>query len=103
MSADIQLILDHGGASVSDLERSITFYCDVLGFEVEERFAIPNSPVTGAVLGNGGAARVELFHRPDSAPSAAGHPVESTMQQGWFQLAFRVASVVEIKEPAQPG
>lgn len=91
--APLRLTLDHGGTSVGDLDVSTRFYVDVLGFAVEEEFSIPNTPVRGVVLSNHGGARVELFHRADSAASPVGHPIASTLRQGWFQLAFCVSDV----------
>lgn len=92
----VDLILDHAGMCVADLGYSTTFYIDVFGFAVEERFAIPNTDVRGAVLIHPSGARIELFHRPGSRPRATGHPVESTQEQGWFQTAFRVADVPHV-------
>lgn len=84
------LTLDHGGVSGADLDVSRRFYTDVLGFEQEEEFRIPNTPIRGAVLINANGSRVELFCREGSEPSEVGHPTDSTKRQGWFQLAFRV-------------
>jgi lactoylglutathione lyase len=92
----VALTLDHAGMSVADLDRSTSFYIDVFGFAVEERFAIPNSDVRGAVLIHPHGARIELFHRPGSSPRPTGHPTESTREQGWFQTAFRVANVPDV-------
>ena len=92
----LQLTLDHAGVSVDDIARSTRFYRDVLGFEVEEEFQIPGTSVRGAVLVNRGGARVELFHRDDSQRAPAGHPIESTQQQGWFQIAFCVTDVATV-------
>jgi lactoylglutathione lyase len=50
------------------------------------------------VLSNEGGARVELFHRSDSLAAAQGDPIESTRQQGWFQLAFCVNDVAAVFE-----
>jgi catechol 2,3-dioxygenase-like lactoylglutathione lyase family enzyme len=38
--------ISHGGVSVPDLEASIRWYRDVLGFEVEHRFEIPKARAT---------------------------------------------------------
>lgn len=89
----IELTLDHGGVSVADLDVSRTFYTQVLGFTLEEEFRIPNTPIRGAVLINATGSRVELFCREGSEVGLPGHPTESTKQQGWFQLAFRVADL----------
>lgn len=94
----LQLSLDHGGASVADLAKSIRFYQQVLEFEVDEEFQIPGTEVRGAVLSNPGGARVELFHRVASRSSAPGHPIDSTLQQGWFQIAFRVMDLAQAFE-----
>lgn len=92
----VELTLDHAGTSVEDLDRSTSFYVDVFGFSVEERFVIPNTDVRGAVLLHPGGARIELFHRPASRPRPIGHPIESTSEQGWFQTAFRVTDVPDV-------
>ena len=89
----VALRIDHAGASVANLEASTRFYCEVLGFAVEEHFQIPSTPVRGAVLINAVGTRVELFCRPDSLALPSGHPIESTRQQGWFQLAFAVGDL----------
>ena len=89
----LSLQLDHAGASVADLGGSMRFYSDVMGFAVEEEFRIPNTPVRGAVMRHPGGARIELFHRDDSQAAAPGHPIDSTLRRGWFQLAFAVADV----------
>jgi lactoylglutathione lyase len=88
--AIVDLTLDHAGMSVADLERSAQFYTDVFGFDVEESFAIPNTAVTGRVLIHPNGARIELFHQIDSEPRPTGHPIVSTLERGWFQVAFRV-------------
>lgn len=98
MSTPLSFALDHAGASVGDLERSIQFYRDVFGFVVDETFAIPGTAVRGAVLVNAGGARVELFHREGSRAAPPGHPIDSTLQQGWFQLAFAVHDVAAVFE-----
>lgn len=90
------LTIDHGGVSVADLDVSRRFYTEVLGFDQEEQFAIPNTPITGVVLINANGSRVELFCRQGSQPGEAGHPTDSTKHQGWFQLAFRVKDVVSL-------
>jgi hypothetical protein len=41
----IELRFHHGGVSVPDLEASIRWYREVLGFEVEHRFEIPKAHI----------------------------------------------------------
>jgi catechol 2,3-dioxygenase-like lactoylglutathione lyase family enzyme len=57
--------LDHYFVRVRDLERSRSFYCDVLGFEVMPR---PAFPFPGYWLGVGG--RVQVHMGPDDLPEA---------------------------------
>lgn len=99
MSAvSFDLSLDHGGASVADLARSVAFYRDVLGFEVYEEFSIPGTDVRGVVMKQAGGACVELFHRAGSLTFPRGGPIDSIRQQGWFQLAFRVGDLAQVFE-----
>jgi catechol 2,3-dioxygenase-like lactoylglutathione lyase family enzyme len=86
--------IDHAGASVADLATAIGFYVGAFGFEVEESFSIPGTSVDGVVLRHPHGARVELFRHPESITAPTGHPVDSTLRRGWFQLAFRVDDVV---------
>ena len=57
----------HGGVSVPDLEASIAWHCDVLGFEVEDRFEIPNANAKVAMLKRG-PLRMEIFEVQDGTP-----------------------------------
>lgn len=62
-----QLRAHHYGISVPDLESSIRWYRDMLGFSVEFRTAMPHVPFTGAFLRRGNT-RIELFERPGAKP-----------------------------------
>ncbi len=66
----IDLKHHHGGVSVPDLEASIRWYGDVLGFEVEKRFDIPPIPARVAMLRRGDL-RIELFEVPAASPLPA--------------------------------
>ncbi len=57
----------HAGVSVPDLDASIEWYRDVLGFEVEKRFTIPTIPAEVAML-KSGPLHIELFHVPGAKP-----------------------------------
>ena len=77
------------------IERSLEVaIAKAFGFEVEESFSIPGTSVDGVVLRHPHGARVELFRHPESITAPTGHPVDSTLRRGWFQLAFRVDDVV---------
>src|ERR1700722_16294113 len=60
----------HGGISVPDLDASITWYRNVLGFEVARRFPIPTIPADVAVLKNG-PLHIELFQVAAARPLPA--------------------------------
>ena len=60
--------LNHYFVRSRDIERSRSFYCEALGFEVMPR---PNFPFPGYWLGVGG--KVQVHMGPDGAPEATGH------------------------------
>ena len=61
----------HGGIAVSDMERSLAFYRDLLGLEEGPR---PDFDFPGAWLYAGGLAVVHLVGRPGAAPPAGPSP-----------------------------
>jgi catechol 2,3-dioxygenase-like lactoylglutathione lyase family enzyme len=95
----------HLGICVSDLDRSLRFYCDGLGFERGDRYDLSSDQVpaihqgleveapvrvTSQMVVNGGM-RVELIHYPDRAP--VGEPSASRGQLGLTHLSFLVEHV----------
>ena len=86
------MTFDHAGLSVGDLERSHRFYADVLGFHItEDTFSLPQFEIRGRVLRNDAGVRIELFERQGARPGRPGHPADSALVHGWFQVALRVA------------
>ncbi len=81
--------LHHGGVSVVDLDASVQWYCDMLGFEVESRFEIPPVPAKVAVLKRG-AVRMELFEVAGAAPLPEDrrHPDRDLRTCGNKHVAF---------------
>src|SRR4051794_25332367 len=59
----------HFCLSVPDLEASIAWYREMLGFSVEIRHTMPAQDCRGAFLRRGGA-RIELFEVDGAAPMA---------------------------------
>jgi catechol 2,3-dioxygenase-like lactoylglutathione lyase family enzyme len=76
-----KLKADHCGISVPDLEASIVWYCDMLGFSVEQRFALDAVPFKAAFLRRGDF-RIELFEVAGAAPlpEELRHPNQDLVQ-----------------------
>ncbi|WP_114240633.1 VOC family protein [Dyella sp. C9] len=84
----------HGGISVPDIEASIAWYRDMLGFEVEKRFDIDKIPARVAMLRRG-ELRLELFEVPGAAPLPEDrrHPDRDVHTHGNKHVAFAVRDV----------
>ena len=95
--------LHHAGIIVSDLERSIDFYLDVLGLEMlTEPTPVADDPELGESLGVPGAAlRMVTFRVGEDTLelleySAPPSPIETPMPQnalGSHHVAFRVDDI----------
>jgi catechol 2,3-dioxygenase-like lactoylglutathione lyase family enzyme len=93
----------HIGLCVRNLERSLLFYCDGLGFERAESYPIDDS--FAAVLEVGGviALTSQVIRRGDIAvellgwelPEPAGTPSTSRQQLGFTHLSFYVDNLDE--------
>ncbi len=89
-----KLKADHCGISVPDLEASIVWYCDMLGFSVEQRFALDAVPFKAAFLRRGDF-RIELFEVAGAAPlpEERRHPNQDLRTHGTKHIAFVVQDV----------
>jgi catechol 2,3-dioxygenase-like lactoylglutathione lyase family enzyme len=94
-------VFSHFGLCVSDLERSLRFYCDALGFEKAESHVIgsefaglmdlPGVAVTSQFIRRGPTA-IELLAFADPLPY--GDRMRRPMNQfGFTHLSFRVRDV----------
>jgi glyoxylase I family protein len=95
------LRLTHIGLGVTDLERSLRFYRELLGFRVEHQLAVAGEP-TDTLLGLRGVelravyltrdgVRLELLHFAAPArPAARSRPMH---EPGLTHLSFRVADL----------
>jgi catechol 2,3-dioxygenase-like lactoylglutathione lyase family enzyme len=90
----IELRFHHGGVSVPDLEASIRWYREVLGFEVEHRFEIPKAHAKVAMIRRG-ALRMELFEVQDGKPLPEERrvPDRDLQTHGNKHVCFGVQSV----------
>lgn len=90
--------LDHTGFTVTDLEHSLVFWRDVLGFELSHRAhqggamaeqitGVPGAEISLAVL-RGPGHKIELlqYHGPPDRVKAAARPCDS----GFIHLALTV-------------
>jgi catechol 2,3-dioxygenase-like lactoylglutathione lyase family enzyme len=94
-------VFSHIGICVSDLQRSLRFYCDGLGFEKGEAFPIDSTfaealevpgdtTLTSQFIRREGLA-VELLHF--TAPEPTGRPSAHRNQLGLTHLSFYVDDV----------
>jgi len=101
----MDLTPSHVGICVADLERSMRFYCDGLGFAPAERYEITNEAMPGldkvleveapvslvSQFLQHGAVRIELLWYPDRTPS--GTPATTRAQLGLTHLSFLVDDI----------
>jgi catechol 2,3-dioxygenase-like lactoylglutathione lyase family enzyme len=92
----IELKFHHGGISVPDLEASIRWYHDMLGFEVENRFEIPKARARVAMIKRG-PLRMELFEVQDGKPLPDDRrvPDRDLQTHGNKHVCFGIKSVDE--------
>lgn len=100
----------HAGVCISDLERSIRFYCDGLGFELSERFELDSTHLPGLDRGLevegpvsvvsqmivNGPMKIELLYYPGRPPR--GTPSNSRGLLGLTHLSFYVDQVDQAAE-----
>jgi lactoylglutathione lyase len=78
--------IEHTGIMVSNMENSITFYTEVLGLKLLDRFDHTSVPVELAFLGLGGKVLVELI---------SGYTGEVTNEGKVHHIAFSVTNIEE--------
>jgi catechol 2,3-dioxygenase-like lactoylglutathione lyase family enzyme len=95
----------HAGICVSDLDRSVRFYCEGLGFEPAERYDLDSEQLPGLEKGMevegpvsvvsqmivNGPMKIELLYYPGRAPR--GTPSNSRGLLGLTHLSFYVDDV----------
>ena len=101
MATSIEFTPSHLGHCVENLERSLRFYCDGLGFEKRETYAIGNE-CRAALEVEGEVELVSQFIRRGTlaiellayrSPSAVGKASTRRNQRGFTHLSFVVADV----------
>jgi glyoxylase I family protein len=79
----MSLSAHHVGLTVPNLERSLAWYGEALGFEPQLEFELPNG-VRGAMLRAPGGAGVELFELPEAEPGLSWADPPTAMLTGGF-------------------
>jgi methylmalonyl-CoA/ethylmalonyl-CoA epimerase len=85
---------DHAGISVGDLEASIAWYRDMLGFDLMRVVDVPGDSGRVALLRSGDFI-LELFCLPDAAPLPEGRrdPATDLRTHGIKHVAYAVADI----------
>jgi methylmalonyl-CoA/ethylmalonyl-CoA epimerase len=92
--SDLKFWYHHGGVNVPELDAAIAWYRDVLGFEVERRFPIPQIPAEIAIIRNGDLC-MELFEVPGAKPlpDERREPNQDLQTHGNKHVAFVIENV----------
>jgi len=82
----------HVGISVSNLEKAIDWFDDILGFKLREKSEFTPMGFRVAFLDNGGGFEVELFENKETkpVPEERLHPDSDSKTQGTKHVAFEV-------------
>lgn len=92
---------DHAGISVGDLEASIAWYRDMLGFELMRVVDIPDAEEAGTVaLVRRGDFILELFCLPGAAPlpEERRHPATDLLTHGIKHVAYAVPDIAALMD-----
>jgi len=66
--------IDHIGLKVTDMDKSLHFYCDVLGFEKGRAFTAGTDKNRAATI-SAGSQKIDLFYREDFVSADKENPV----------------------------
>ena len=83
--------MHHVALTVSDLERALDFYTNVLGFRCGRWLRGPDGPRRIVFVDLPGGGRIELFHRHEGTVAAPPRTDNRTL--GWNHIAFAVADI----------
>ncbi len=83
--------IHHVALTVTDLDRALDFYTNVLGFRLGRWLRGPDGPTRIVFVDTPGGGRVELFHYTDGGTAAPPRTDNRTL--GWNHLAFGVPDI----------
>ncbi len=89
----------HVGISIPDLEASIVWYCDILGFTVTRRGYVQAAHAKNAFLKNGDFS-IELFEPENPLPMSDDrrYPPKDVATYGTKHIAFEVQDLHKVTE-----
>ena len=99
MKESIEFIPHHTGLSVPNLEESIKWYQDILGFTVEKRMDMPFLHAKIAFM-KYGDFRIEIFEVEGAKPlpDERRYPQKDLTTHGWKHLSLGVKDVKKTME-----
>ncbi len=83
--------IHHVALTVTDLDRALDFYTNVLGFRRGRWLRGPDGPSRIVFVETPGGGCIELFHRHEGAVAAPPRTDNRTL--GWNPLAFAVSDI----------
>ena len=103
-AAQMELRPHHCGISVPDLEASIAWYRDVLGFSLAMRGYIKKANAEVAFMKHGDSC-IELFEveGAESLPDSRLHPDSDVAVHGTKHIAFEVQDISKLREIRASG
>ena len=85
------IVFDHVGLSVADLDRQRDFYARALELtELEEHLEMPEAQIRTAILRAANGLKLELIERGGSEPQEFATPYDGAATQGYFHWALSV-------------
>lgn len=86
--------IDHVGLNVADLPAAVRWYREAFGFEVDLEGRVDAIELDFVMLRDADGGRLELLHRPGSAPGLrAADAAEAALSEGFGHVAFDVGGL----------
>lgn len=89
--AELATGIHHVALTVSDLDRALNFYTNVLGFRAGRWLRGPDGPSRIVFVDTPGGGHIELFHYREGGVAAP--PRQDNHSTGWNHVAFGVGDI----------